>query len=199
VSSIFRRSRWLLALALLVVLALLTYPLWLAALGGFLIQSGPPVRADMIVVLAGDFTGGRILTAGDLVRRGFAPKALISGPSGVYGMDEGVLAIRLAVQKGYPESYFVPFPSDATSTASETEALVRELHRLQVHKIDLVTSNFHTRRAAKMFRAQAPDIEVHTVASPDPYFSPDGWWKEREGRKTFLLEWLKTVAAWFGV
>jgi hypothetical protein len=37
------------------------------------------------------------------------------------------------------------------------------------------------------------------VAAPDLYFTPDGWWKNREGRKTFLLEWMKTVATWFGM
>jgi uncharacterized SAM-binding protein YcdF (DUF218 family) len=70
---------------------------------------------------------------------------------------------------------------------------------LHVHKIDLVTSNFHTRRAARTFRALAPDIEVHVVAAPDQYFTPGGWWKEREGRKTFFMEWAKTVGAWLGM
>ena len=69
-------------------------------------QNEPPVQADMIVVLAGDFTGNRILTAGDLVRQGFAPQALISGPAGVYGQYESDLAIPLAVQQGYPEDVF---------------------------------------------------------------------------------------------
>jgi uncharacterized SAM-binding protein YcdF (DUF218 family) len=192
-----RRFRWLLAVAVALVLALITYPIWLTALAGFLVHSDPPVPADMIVVLAGDFTGSRIFTAGGLVRQGFAPKALISGPAGVYGLNESDLAIAMAVHNGYPAAYFVGFPNDSKSTASETAALVPELRRLHVHKIDLVTSNFHTRRAAKMFRAQAPDIEVHVVAAPDRYFTPNGWWKEREGRKTFLIEWMKTVASWF--
>ena len=194
-----RRFRWLLAVALALVLALITYPIWLTALAEFLVQSDPPVPADMIVVLAGDFTGGRIFTAGGLVRQGFAPKALISGPAGVYGLYESDLAIALAVHNGYPAAYFVGFPNESKSTASETAALVPELRRLHVHKIDLVTSNFHTRRAARTFRALAPDIEVHVVAAPDQYFTPGGWWKEREGRKTFFMEWAKTVGAWLGM
>ncbi len=56
----------------------------------------------MIVVLAGDFSGNRILAAGDLVRRGFASKALVSGTSGEYGMHESDLAIPFAVRHGYP-------------------------------------------------------------------------------------------------
>jgi hypothetical protein len=42
-------------------------------------------------------------------------------------------------------------------------------------------------------------LEFHVVAAPDRYFSSDGWWKNREGRKTFLVEWEKTVATWFGI
>ena len=196
--SIFRRFRWLLALGL-TILVLATHALWLRALGEYLVHSDAPVKADIIVVLAGDFTGSRIRTAAGLVRQGFAPKALVSGPFGVYGRYESDLAIALAVQEGFPESYFQAFPNDSKSTASEAEAVISELRRLQVHRIDLVTSNFHTRRAAKIFRAKAPDIELSVVAAPDRYFSPDGWWKEREGRKTFLMEWMKTVSAWLGM
>jgi uncharacterized SAM-binding protein YcdF (DUF218 family) len=199
VRSFLRRFRWLFAVVLVVVLFLVTYRLWFTALGGYLVHSDPPVPADLIVVLAGDFTGNRIVTAAGLVRQGFASKALISGPSGAYGLYESDLAIRFAGTKGYPESYFVPFPNDSKSTASEAEAVISELRRRHVHKIDLVTSNFHTRRAGKIFRAQAPDIETHVVEAPDRYFNPDGWWKEREGRKTLLLEWMKTVGEWLGM
>jgi uncharacterized SAM-binding protein YcdF (DUF218 family) len=181
------------------VLVLVTYPIWLTALAGYLVHSDAPVPADMIVVLAGDFTGSRIFTAGGLVRQGFAGKALVSGPAGVYGAYESELAIALAVRNGYPASYFVAFPNDSKSTASESEVVIAELRRLHVHKIDLVTSNFHTRRAARIFRGQAPDIEVHVVAAPDRYFTTNGWWKEREGRKTFLMEWMKTVGSWLGM
>ena len=190
---------WLLGVAVAAVLLLVTYPLWLAALGGYLVHSDAPVHADMIVVLAGDFTGSRIFTAGGLVRQGFAGKALISGPAGVYGIYESDLAIALAVRNGYPAAYFMAFPNNSKSTASESAVVISELRRLHVHKIDLVTSNFHTRRAARIFRALAPDIEVHVVAAPDQYFTPDGWWKEREGRKTFFMEWAKTVGAWLGM
>jgi uncharacterized SAM-binding protein YcdF (DUF218 family) len=115
----------------------------------------------------------------------------------VYGLYESDLAIALAVHNGYPAAYFVAFPNETKSTTSETAAIIPELRRLHVHKVDLVTSNFHTRRAAKIFRSQAPDIEVHVVAAPDRYFTTGGWWKEREGRKTFFMEWAKTVGSWF--
>lgn len=195
----FRRFPWLLAAAVVLLAAFATYPYWFAALGGYLVSSESPVLVDTIVVLAGDFTGNRVVMAGKLVKQGFAPNALVSGPYGMYGMYECDLAIPFAVRQGYPASYFVRLPNESKSTTSEAEAIIPQLRKLHVHKIDLVTSTFHTRRAGRIFRSLAPDIETHVVAAPDPYFTPGGWWKNREGRKTFLLEWTKTVASWVGL
>jgi uncharacterized SAM-binding protein YcdF (DUF218 family) len=163
------------------------------------VRAEPPVHADMIVVLAGDFYGHRILTAGDLVRRGFAPKALVSGTSGEYGLHETDLAIPFAVRHGYPESYFIALPNDGRSTKAEADDVLAALAKWHARRIDIVTSNYHTRRAGNIYRAKAPGLEIHMVAAPDEYFSADGWWKDREARKTFLVEWMKTVATWLGM
>ena len=193
------RFRWFLFAVVLFLFAAATRIFWLSALGGYLIREEAPVQADIIVVLAGDYFGNRILTAGDLVRRGLAPKALVSGPGDVYGVHESDLAVAFAVRHGFPESYFLPFPNDSKSTAAEADAVIPELRKLHAHQIEIVTSNFHTRRAGNIYRSRAGDLEFHLVAAPDPYFSADGWWKNREGRKTFLVEWEKTVATWLGM
>ena len=153
----------------------------------------------MIVVLAGDFSGNRILMSGDLVRQGFAPKALISGPSGAYGMNESDLAIQFAVHHGYPESYFIALPNNSRSTKSEADDVLAALKQRHVHSVDIVTSNYHTRRAGNIYRAKASGLEIHMVAAPDVFFTPDNWWKDRDARKTFLMEWMKTVATWLGM
>jgi uncharacterized SAM-binding protein YcdF (DUF218 family) len=195
--------RWLAAAVLIALLLAVTSPLWLAALGRYLVRAESPAPADLIVVLAGDYSGNRILAAGDLVRRGFAPKALVSGPSGEYGLHETDLAVPFAVRHGYPESYFIPLPNDDRSTKDEASDVLAALVNRNASRIDIVTSNYHTRRAGNIYRALvpklAPGLEIHMVAAPDLYFTPDGWWKNREGRKTFLLEWMKTVATWFGM
>ncbi len=162
-------------------------------------RAEPPAPADLIVVLAGDYSGHRILTAADLVRRGFASKALVSGPSGEYGLHETDLAIPFAVRHGIPESYFIPLPNDSRSTREEASDVLAALTRLHARRVDIVTSDYHTRRAGNIYRAQAPGLEIHMVAAPDLYFTAGGWWHNREGRKTCLLEWMKTVATWFGM
>jgi hypothetical protein len=37
------------------------------------------------------------------------------------------------------------------------------------------------------------------IAARDEFFDPDNWWHNREARKVFVLEWLKTIASWFGI
>jgi uncharacterized SAM-binding protein YcdF (DUF218 family) len=178
-------------------LVVLTSPFWLAGLGGYLVRASAPVPADLVVVLAGDFTGNRVLMGGDLVRRGYAPQALISGPSGAYGMYECDLAIQFAMRHGYPQSYFIRLPNEARSTREEAAVIAAALRERHAHRVDVVTSDYHTRRAGNILRDETQGIDIHMVAAPDEYFSANGWWKNREGRKTFLLEWLKTVAGWF--
>lgn len=192
------RILWLAALGVgILVLAL--HATILGALGGYLVQASAPEKADVALVLAGDFLGNRILKAAFLVRDGYAPKVMVSGPPGVYGYFESDLAIPFALQHGYPEADFLNFKNPAHSTVEEARAAVPELRRMGVQRVLLVTSNFHTRRSGRIFRAMAPDLIFYVVAADDPYFTPQGWWKNREGRKTFVIEWMKTVAEWVGL
>lgn len=190
------RRKLAVGLAVAALALFLTRSWWLGAMGRFLVHEQAPEKADIGIVLAGDARGGRILKASELVKQGFVPKLLVSGPDGMYGSHECDLEIPFAVRAGYPESYFVHFENTARSTRDEAQQAAQELRKMGVHRLLLITSNFHTRRAGRMFREALPGVEVIVVASPDPYFSPDGWWKNREGQKTALYEWLKTVASW---
>lgn len=188
-----------LALAAVVVFAVVLHSAIFAALGGYLVQSEPPQKADIILVLGGDWSGNRILRAADLVREGYAPKVLVSGPAGIYGRYESDLEIPFAIQHGYPQAYFEAFENHSHSTMDEASMTISRLRQMGAKNVLLVTSNFHTRRAGKIYRHQAPDLTFDVVSAPDPDFSPSNWWHEREGRKTFLIEWMKTVAEWFGL
>ena len=188
-----------LILAVAILASLFFHAQIFSALGSYLVHQDQPKHADLALVLAGDATGNRIIRAAELVRQGYVPKVVVSGPSGQYGLYECDLAIPFAVRAGYPESYFIHFEHDAHSTQEEAANAVAELKRLGARHVLLVTSDYHTRRAGRILRAAAPDVEFTVVAAPDLYFSAGGWWHNREGRKTFLVEWEKTVANWFGV
>jgi uncharacterized SAM-binding protein YcdF (DUF218 family) len=188
-----------LSLAAVIVLALIFHNAVLTALGSYLVNATGPEKADIGLVLGGDYMGNRILTAAQLVRRGYVPKVLISGPGEFYGHHECDLAIPFAVKAGYPESSFVHFENTARSTKDEAQAAVALLRQLGVHKVLLVTSDYHTRRAGRIFRAAGPDLQFVVVAAPDRSFTADGWWHSREGQKVAFLEWSKTISERFGI
>ena len=188
-----------LVLAAVVLLGLIFHNAVLAAMGSYLVKADSPQKADIALVLAGDAEGNRILTAAQLVRRGYVSRVLVSGPSGLYGYHECDLAIPFAVKAGYPESYFLHFEHDARSTQEEARDAIVRLRELGAHKILLVTSDYHTRRAGKIFRSAAPDLQFIVIAAPDVSFTADGWWHTRQGEKTAFNEWLKTVTEPFGI
>jgi len=188
-----------LVLAAAIVLALVFHNAVLAGLGSYLVHADAPEKADIALVRAGDSEGNRILTAAQLARRGFVSRVLVSGPSGIYGHYECDLAIPFAVKAGYPESYFLHFENDARSTKEEAADAIARLHQLGVHKVLVVTSDYHTRRAGKIFRSAAPDLQFVVVAAPDMSFTAGSWWHSRQGQKIAFIEWLKTVTEPFGI
>ncbi|MBV9760645.1 MAG: YdcF family protein [Acidobacteriaceae bacterium] len=168
------------------------------ALGSALEENDGPRKAEVIVVLGGDDSGNRILKAAELARAGYAPYVLVSGPKSLLG-HESDSTIEYARRQGFPNSLFEPLPNDSDSTRSEATLIGAYLRARGIRKILLVTSNFHTRRAAGLVRHENPGLQVDVVPAPDPYFTPGGWWKSRNGQKTFLIEWMKTVATWAGM
>ena len=171
----------------------------LAALGSYLVRADAPEKADIGLVLAGDGEGNRILTAAQLAREGYISQVLVSGPSGIYGQYECDLAIPFAVKAGYPASYFLHFENTARSTQEEARDAIVRLHQLGVHKVLLVTSDYHTRRAGKIYRTAAPDLQFVVVAAPDVSFTASGWWHNRQGEKIAFNEWVKTLTEPFGI
>ena len=189
-------------LALLVVL-FLARAVWLTALGWALVYDEGPAKADIAVVLAGDHWGHRLVRATELVKQGYVPRILVSGPPGIYGTNEGEVAIHWAVQGGYPADWFVGVPHQALSTLAEAEVLLNDMRRRNIHSFLLVTSNYHTARSRRIYlkveREMGGGPGFRMVASPDEYYAPDRWWRSREGRKTALLEWTKAVTSVFGI
>jgi uncharacterized SAM-binding protein YcdF (DUF218 family) len=195
-----RLKYWTIALGLIAIVVL-THGVWLGALGAALIHDDGATRADIAVVLAGDQWGNRILKAAELVRDGYVPAVLVSGPP-LYEIPESSLAIELAVRHGYPRTWFIGLPNSALSTRQEARDILSELRRRNVHTFILVTSDYHTARAARIYRAterQMGGAEVRTVAAPDKYFVSHSWWRSRQGLKTGFMEWSKTLATVVGI
>ena len=197
------RVRFLIALLLFAAALFATRGFWLPAFGYALIHDDGPAKVDIAVVPAGDYYGHRILKAAELVKQGYVPAVLVSGPAGLYGHYESDLAIPFAVRNGNPAAWFIPFPNSSLSTREEAIEVLAELRRRNVHSFLLVTSSYHTARARRVYRSlaggSAGAITFRTVAAPAEFFLPDSWWRVREGCKIVFSEWSKRIAGTFGL
>jgi uncharacterized SAM-binding protein YcdF (DUF218 family) len=188
--------------AIVALLLAASYSLWLPLVGRALVHDDGPAQADLVVTLGGDYWGHRIEAAASLVRRGYVPAVLVSGPPGFYGVHECDLAIPFAVAKGFPAQWFQGFPNEALSTKDEARLVLTELRRRGVRRALIVTNDFHSARARRIFlaeeKAQGGGPELRIVATPDEFFRADTWWRGRESQKTTFFEWCKTVATALG-
>lgn len=186
--------------AVLAVLVLLF--LWKSIffrLGNALVEDDGVRKAQAAVVLGGDSHGVRILKAAELAQAGYVPYVLVDGPQTLVGYESD-MSILYAEKRGYSAALFraLQMPASIHSTVSEAGFVGRYLKQNGIKKILLVTSNYHTHRAAYLFRKVDPWLQVIAVPAPDPDLEPV-WWTYRDGQRTFVLEWLKTLDAYIGL
>lgn len=196
-----RRSRIvrrLLSLSLVVfgllAVAAIRWQATLNWLGGYLVCSEPLEPADLIVVMGGNFWGPRTIKAAELAKQQLAPLVLISGPP-YRDRPEGGFAIPWLVQKGYPRDSFAVFGHNEHSTFGEVLLLRRELERRGVKRIIVVTSDYHSRRCAILFRLLCPGLQVISVPAPDSIYSARGWWRIPGSRSLVFSEWTKIIGS----
>lgn len=167
--------------------------LWLAAgapvgIDRWLDVTGPPMRAEAIVVLGGGSTGDnlplpqgweRLSTAAGLFTEGFAPIVIISG-GGTERVSESEVYANAGAWLGIPRSAIV-FESMAQSTSDHGYALSGlTLPNGTIITTDtpllVVRSAFHSRRALMAFtRAGFTHVRVvshYTAKAPAPPGTP---------------------------
>lgn len=90
-------------------------------------------------------------------------------------------------------------PHVSHSTREEAGYLIAELRKRGAMRVLLVTTNFHTGRAKSVYTELGKGLDIRFVSAPDPFFSPENWWRNREGRKIFFFEVTKRLADAFGI
>ena len=193
----------MLFLLLAVVVAAACLILWkpvAKGLGNFLVEDDGVQKAQAAVVLGGDDRGVRITKAAQLAQAGYVPYVIVDGPKTLVGYESD-MEILYAEQKGYPAALFHPLrlTPNIDSTHDEAAFVGNYLKQHNIRKILLVTSNFHTHRAAYLFRKENPGLDVIAIPAEDPEYDPNAWWTARVYQKTFFQEWLKTFAAYLGI
>jgi uncharacterized SAM-binding protein YcdF (DUF218 family) len=193
-----RARRYRILGALLILLLAAAAILWLerravmVALGNYLVYNQAAQPADLVLVLGGNFYGPRVLKGADLVAEGYAPVALFSGPP-YQGHPQGEVAIAFLARQGYATRGLESFATNAESTIEEANALCPELRRRHAKRVLLVTSSYHSRRSAVVFRLFCPGVDFISVPSSDPEYRPSIWWMDPGSHRLFYSEWEKIL------
>ncbi|MBT1070289.1 YdcF family protein [Pelotalea chapellei] len=146
----------LLVLFLLAVLALGLYP---DTLRRMLTRHDTPVLSDAIILLAGSMKE-RVPTAARLYLSGYAPKVFVSD-DGVFSSwsaeyNRNLYQVEWAeeelVKLGVPRQAIIKLSYLGSGTIYESMATKEEISRQGLRKIIVVTSDYHTCRAAWTFR-----------------------------------------------
>lgn len=161
-----------------------------ARLPDLLAERGVPERADAIVVLGGDASGGRLDRGIELFRRGLAPRLLLAGGQVYPGTTWAGLMRSRALGLGVPASAIIL--QDASHTTAEDAALsVRTLRAAGASSAIVVTSEWHSRRAVRLFRRAAPEILWVSCPSAREWRGP--WWRDQGAVRSLATEVLKTA------
>lgn len=184
----------------LLALAILASPPGLQALGDFLVIRDPLVPVDTIIAVSGDGPE-RAGTASALLQQGYAHWLILSGSSlGAARGGATAAMLRVALHAGIPEDQIlVDEQSFSTRDNARNSALLMLRHGLR--RATLVTSPYHTRRAAWVFRAEfiPRGLEIRVYAVNHSFFEVRRWWVRERDRGLVVREYEKLLAFLLGI
>jgi len=152
-----------------------------------------PQKSDAIVVLAGE-TGARPARALELLREGMAPRLFLDAEAGEQVYDHQLTDLAQKYAQTLPEANAIAVcPIVGRSTAAETADVARCLRPLGAHRIVIVTSEFHTRRALTIFSHRLPQYQWSVAAARNRAQFGAAWWTNREWAKATFDEWVKLI------
>ena len=193
-------------------LALVVGSVWLLFEGGRFLQHEDPLEhADAVFVLAGTRLE-RPLEAVDLYKAGWAPLIVLSPgrlePSerrirerGIEFPAESELLRNTLIHLGVPASAIVTRDESVDNTASEANLLRAMVIARHWHRVIVVTSKYHVRRAGFAFRRGLEHTGAQPIMRASRYdvSDPANWWRNRADVRFVLSEWQKLALYWLGL
>ena len=173
-----------------------TLPAWARGLDA----SEAPRSADYALVLTGGENTRPFVAAG-LFNKGYVGAVLVpqlrltaDARDGIVPGDSELIR-RVLEQRGVPADKIIALAGEENSTFDEATALNRFLDDHPDATVAIVTNDFHTRRARRVFRhVLGPrGSQIYMVAAPTDRVTPDNWWKTEHGSALYLSETFKTL------
>lgn len=178
--------------------------------GRFLYVEDPLQRSDAILVFSGTFAD-RPLEADDLYRSGYAPVIVLTreAPDGgqaalarraIPFADRADLARDLLQRLGVPPDAILILAGPHDSTADEARSFAHLVRSRNWHRVIVVTSKMHTRRARIALRREMKGTDVVLVMRASRYdrADPVHWWRRRSDIRSGIFELEKVVAYLIG-
>src|SRR6201998_1886513 len=176
------------------------------SLGRWLDKEDPPQKAAAIAVLSGRMPS-RALEAARLYNLGYAPQIWLS-----YSVEPGATLEKYSVpyageefydrllllHQGVPDSAIHVLAPPIVNTADEIRTFGQALRKENLHRIILVTSKVHTRRASVLWKhLSAQDGEAIIRGTPDDDLAH--WWRNTGDALDVVREVLGLLNAWVGL
>jgi uncharacterized SAM-binding protein YcdF (DUF218 family) len=201
--NLVRKSVFLLGSPLLLAALLFLFRYQaLAAVGNFLVVTDALEPAEIILLLNGDPTV-RPAHAAELLNRGLAQRIVIARAEDSVGVQFGaypnVTDSNIAILKklGVLDSQIVQLrpPGGVQHTADEADVVLAYCKQNSVHKLIIVTSDLHSRRARFIFRKVMSANQIKVMMSPiaDRKYGASNWWRLEDGLVGCQNEYLKLL------
>jgi uncharacterized SAM-binding protein YcdF (DUF218 family) len=162
--------------------------------GRWLVHEDAFDHVKWALVLAGESRDCERTDAGiRLLQEGRVDTLILSGCRVFKNRYQSEFMAEYAVQQGVPRERVFEFRQDTYSTQQEARQLVRQFRLQNLDTVLVVTSSFHTARTRRIFRKLAQGYPVVLLSSADYHlYDPNAWWSNRESRKLWFNEWIKT-------
>ena len=193
-------------LLLLVSLAFAFRSQILTGIADYLIINDKLQPADAIFLLNSE-VNTRPFRAAELYAQGLAPVVVIARAEDTPVVTLGLVPNDTAISVGVMEKLGVPpekiiiltLPGVVTSTFDEAVAFRKYSEANRVHRIILVTSAFHTRRARWIFDKALSGLQITLEMAAVPYadFDQTDWWQNETGLITLNNEYIKLFLYYF--
>jgi uncharacterized SAM-binding protein YcdF (DUF218 family) len=152
----------------------------------FLTVNSGHVTGDVIVVLGGGLHE-RPVRAAELFKEHDAPRIIITGEG-----DDSINR-ELLLNAGVPAKV-IEVENHSRTTQENALFTIKLLRAEKAHRVILVTSWYHSRRALKTFEHYAPEIQFYSRPSYFAFAMDE--WKKTGINKRMRLEFLKLPGYW---
>jgi uncharacterized SAM-binding protein YcdF (DUF218 family) len=154
--------------------------------GKYLCVESGPVKADVVVVLGGG-SRDRPERAAELFKEHAAPRILVSG------LGDCKINRRFLNRAGVP-LHVIQMEDQSRTTRENAIFGVKLLRSQSAHRVIIVTSWYHSRRALACFEHYGPEIQFYSRPSYFDYSRAD--WLRNKLAQRIYLEYPKLLGYW---